>query len=126
MLVDATSLLQRLQQQPTMTVLTEAEILAENRVPTFRVENGFERRYRPEPLATRDAFKLNPALVAEQATTYELFTIRTSSQVFPAAAPVQPATDQEAFTVESNPEITSTSPRIESVSGDPPRKCSPK
>ena len=109
-----------------MTVLTAAEISAENGVPTFRVENGFGRRYRPEPLATLDAFKQNPALVAEQATIYEWFTIRTSSQVFPAAAPVQPATDQEAFTVESNPEITPTSPRIESVSRDPPKKCSPK
>ena len=66
MLVDAAPRLQRLQQQPTMTVLTEAEISAASGVPTFRGEKRFWKRYRPEQLATPEAFKQNPALVCER------------------------------------------------------------
>ena len=66
MLVDAAPPLQRLQQQPTMTGLTEAENSAASGVPTFRAEKPLWKRYRPEQLATPEAFKQHPALVCER------------------------------------------------------------
>lgn len=44
---------------------TGAGISAESGVPTFRGFNGLWKRYRPEELATPEAFKRNPALVWE-------------------------------------------------------------
>ncbi|MBN1154555.1 NAD-dependent deacylase [candidate division KSB1 bacterium] len=47
----------------SLAVLTGAGISAESRVPTFRGENGLWKRYRPEDLATAEAFLSNPQLV---------------------------------------------------------------
>ena len=44
---------------------TGAGISAESGVPTFRGSDGLWKRYRPEELATPEAFKRNPALVWE-------------------------------------------------------------
>lgn len=46
-------------------VLTGAGISAESGVPTFRGEEGLWRKFRPEELATVDAFLRNPSLVWE-------------------------------------------------------------
>ncbi|MBN2416635.1 NAD-dependent deacylase [bacterium] len=46
-------------------ILTGAGISAESGVPTFRGEDGLWKRYRPEELATPDAFARNPELVWE-------------------------------------------------------------
>lgn len=48
-----------------VTVLTGAGISAESGVPTFRGEEGLWRQYRPEELATPDAFARDPRLVWE-------------------------------------------------------------
>ncbi|AEC52544.1 NAD-dependent deacetylase [Pyrococcus sp. NA2] len=44
---------------------TGAGISAESGIPTFRGKNGLWNRYRPEELATPEAFKRNPKLVWE-------------------------------------------------------------
>jgi NAD-dependent deacetylase len=46
-------------------VLTGAGISAESGVPTFRGQDGLWKQYRPEELATSDAFQSNPELVWE-------------------------------------------------------------
>jgi NAD-dependent deacetylase len=46
-------------------VLTDAGASAESGVPTFRGEEGLWRQFRPEELATEDAFEQNPKLVWE-------------------------------------------------------------
>jgi NAD-dependent deacetylase len=48
-----------------VAVLTGAGISAESGVPTFRGEEGLWKRFRPEELATFDAFMANPELVWE-------------------------------------------------------------
>jgi NAD-dependent deacetylase len=48
-----------------MIVLTGAGISAESGVPTFRGAGGLWRNYRPEELATPEAFARNPGLVWE-------------------------------------------------------------
>jgi NAD-dependent deacetylase len=48
-----------------VAVLTGAGISAESGVPTFRGEEGLWRKFRPEELATFDAFMANPELVWE-------------------------------------------------------------
>ncbi len=48
-----------------MTVLTGAGISAESGVPTFRGPGGLWRQYRPEELATPEAFARDPRLVWE-------------------------------------------------------------
>jgi len=48
-----------------VTVLTGAGISAESGVPTFRGEEGLWKKFRPEELATFDAFMANPELVWE-------------------------------------------------------------
>ncbi len=48
-----------------VTVLTGAGISAESGVPTFRGEDGLWRQYRPEELATPEAFARDPRLVWE-------------------------------------------------------------
>ncbi len=47
----------------TVTVLTGAGVSAASGVPTFRGPDGLWRRYRPEDLATPDAFRRDPQLV---------------------------------------------------------------
>ncbi len=53
--------------EPTtrVVVLTGAGISAESGVPTFRGEDGLWKKFRPEELATVDAFMSNPRLVWE-------------------------------------------------------------
>jgi NAD-dependent deacetylase len=48
-----------------VTVLTGAGISAESGVPTFRGEGGLWKKFRPEELATFEAFMANPRLVWE-------------------------------------------------------------
>ncbi len=48
-----------------LTVLTGAGVSAASGVPTFRGTGGLWRSYRPEDLATPDAFRRNPRLVWE-------------------------------------------------------------
>jgi len=48
-----------------VTALTGAGVSAESGVPVFRGEEGLWRNYRPEELATPDAFRRNPRLVWE-------------------------------------------------------------
>ncbi|MBU2550756.1 MAG: NAD-dependent deacylase, partial [Proteobacteria bacterium] len=48
-----------------VVALTGAGISAESGVPTFRGADGLWRRYRPEDLATPQAFQRNPDLVWE-------------------------------------------------------------
>lgn len=48
-----------------VAVLTGAGISAESGVPTFRGEDGLWKKFRPEELATFDAFIANPELVWE-------------------------------------------------------------
>ena len=48
-----------------VAVLTGAGISAESGIPTFRGPNGLWRRYRPEDLATPEAFARDPKLVWE-------------------------------------------------------------
>jgi NAD-dependent deacetylase len=48
-----------------VVVLTGAGISAESGVPTFRGEDGLWKKFRPEELATFDAFMANPQLVWE-------------------------------------------------------------
>ena len=46
-----------------ITVLTGAGISAESGIPTFReAQTGLWARYRPEELATAEAFQRNPCL----------------------------------------------------------------
>ena len=55
----------RLATAARVTVLTGAGVSAASGVPTFRGEQGLWRRFRPEELATREAFYDDPALVWE-------------------------------------------------------------
>jgi NAD-dependent deacetylase len=48
-----------------LTILTGAGISAASGVPTFRGQDGLWRQYRPEDLATPEAFERNPRLVWE-------------------------------------------------------------
>src|SRR3972149_11813573 len=48
-----------------VVVLTGAGISAESGVPPFRGEDGLWKKFRPEELATFDAFMANPQLVWE-------------------------------------------------------------
>jgi NAD-dependent deacetylase len=48
-----------------VVILTGAGISAESRVPVFRGDGGLWRQFRPEELATPDAFARQPALVWE-------------------------------------------------------------
>jgi NAD-dependent deacetylase len=54
-----------LTKEAKVVVLTGAGISAESGVPTFRGENGLWKKFRPEELATFDAFMANPELVWE-------------------------------------------------------------
>lgn len=57
------ALLQRLGKADWMTVFTGAGVSAESGVPTFRGEGGIWEKFRPEDLASMDAFLQNPDLV---------------------------------------------------------------
>ena len=60
------SLLQALRGARRVAVLTGAGISAESGIPTFRdAQTGLWARYRPEELATPEAFERNPRLVWE-------------------------------------------------------------
>jgi NAD-dependent deacetylase len=48
-----------------VVVSTGAGVSAESGVPTFRGENGLWKKFRPEELATFEAFEKNPKLVLE-------------------------------------------------------------
>jgi NAD-dependent deacetylase len=54
-----------LKRETRVAVLTGAGISAESGVPTFRGEDGLWKKFRPEELATFDAFMANPELVWE-------------------------------------------------------------
>ena len=54
-----------LSKKTKVAVLTGAGISAESGVPTFRGEEGLWKKFRPEELATFDAFMANPQLVWE-------------------------------------------------------------
>ena len=56
---------QRLGQAESVLVLTGAGISAESGVPTFRGPDGLWRSFRPEDLATPEAFERDPRLVWE-------------------------------------------------------------
>ncbi len=58
-------LLDRLRTAEWVTVLTGAGISAESGVPTFRSADGIWAKYRPEELATMDAFLRKPEVVWE-------------------------------------------------------------
>ncbi len=59
------ALASRLQSAARVTVLTGAGVSAASGVPTFRGPQGLWRQYRPEELATAEAFHRDPALVWE-------------------------------------------------------------
>lgn len=46
-----------------LTALTGAGVSAESGIPTFRDEDGLWRKYRPEELATKEAFERDPEFV---------------------------------------------------------------
>lgn len=54
-----------LREARSIAVMTGAGISAESGVPTFRGADGLWRSFRPEELATPEAFQQNPALVWE-------------------------------------------------------------
>jgi len=58
-------LLEKLKSAKSVAVLTGAGISAESGVPTFRGDEGLWKKFRPEELATVDAFMANPQLVWE-------------------------------------------------------------
>lgn len=55
----------RLESAARVTVLTGAGVSAASGVPTFRGSEGLWKRFRPEELATPEAFAANPSLVWE-------------------------------------------------------------
>jgi len=55
----------RIQQAQSVTVLTGAGISADSGVPTFRGADGLWKNFRPEQLASPDAFAQDPKLVWE-------------------------------------------------------------
>jgi len=64
-MMDYSQLVEKMKSTQCVTVLTGAGVSAESGVPTFRGEAGLWREYRPEQLATPDAFEQDPKLVWE-------------------------------------------------------------
>jgi NAD-dependent deacetylase len=62
---DLLDLARRIREARRLTVMTGAGVSAASGVPTFRGPGGLWRTYRPEDLATREAFARDPALVWE-------------------------------------------------------------
>lgn len=62
---DVAELAARLREATRVTVLTGAGVSAASGVPTFRGPEGLWRTYRPETLATPEAFRADPRLVWE-------------------------------------------------------------
>lgn len=58
-------MLEQLLKAKTLAVLTGAGISAESGIPTFRGQDGLWKNYRPEDLATPQAYARNPHLVWE-------------------------------------------------------------
>ena len=58
-------LAERIREAERLTILTGAGVSAASGVPTFRGPEGLWRRYRPEDLATPEAFARDPSLVWE-------------------------------------------------------------
>ncbi|MCR4440139.1 MAG: NAD-dependent deacylase [bacterium] len=58
-------LIARLRHARSVAVLTGAGVSAESGVPTFRGADGLWKKFRPEELATFEAFQRNPELVWE-------------------------------------------------------------
>lgn len=56
---------ERLKAATSVAVLTGAGVSAESGIPTFRDPGGLWQQYRPEDLATPEAFQRNPKLVWE-------------------------------------------------------------
>jgi len=54
-----------LQEASSLAILTGAGVSAESGIPTFRGPGGWWRNYKPEELATPEAFSRNPGLVWE-------------------------------------------------------------
>lgn len=59
------NLLKRLQSAYSVVVLSGAGMSAASGIPTFRGRDGLWNKYRPEELATMEAFRRNPELVWE-------------------------------------------------------------
>ncbi|MCB0306327.1 MAG: NAD-dependent protein deacylase, partial [Calditrichaeota bacterium] len=59
------NLLKRLQSAYSVVVLSGAGMSAASGIPTFRGRDGLWNQYRPEELATMEAFRRNPQLVWE-------------------------------------------------------------
>ena len=57
------NLINLLRGDPVVTILTGAGISAESGVPTFRGEDGIWKKFKPEEIASFDAFIRNPELV---------------------------------------------------------------
>src|SRR4051812_15334940 len=64
-LAGAADAAQRLRAAHRVLALTGAGVSAESGVPTFRGPEGLWRRFRPEDLATPEAFARDPTLVWE-------------------------------------------------------------
>src|SRR5262249_11153406 len=58
-------LARRLRERPRITVMTGAGVSAASGIPTFRGPGGLWRDFRPEQLATAEAFARDPRLVWE-------------------------------------------------------------
>jgi len=61
----AADIRERIKAASAVVVLTGAGVSAESGIPTFRGQGGYWKNYRPEDLATPQAFARNPGLVWE-------------------------------------------------------------
>ena len=64
-MTDLQKLAERIRNAKRLTILTGAGVAAASGVPTFRGPDGLWRQYRPEELATPEAFARQPELVWE-------------------------------------------------------------
>ena len=61
--MDITNAVKIIKEAKHLTALTGAGVSAESGIPTFRGKNGLWNKFRPEELATPEAFARNPELV---------------------------------------------------------------